>query len=351
MFGLFVAFVVLLLQKQSVKDWIHANKKKFYAILGVIVVLAAGIFFLKKDSAIGRFHIWDMQIRAIASHPLLGNGTDSYIASYCREQANYFKAGGRSPIRIRVAGCLPVKVNDYLGLGVEHGIFAMLAFIAIIYFGIKRLLRKKSLLAYGLIVWGVFAIFSFPLAVKPLCIILLALLFAAYLPCCCGKKMIWEIILLAVVMSLSIYKTIPAIEERPSPYRSYYKKAHDLQAQRHYKESNALIKEGGKYCKAPEFHILAAQNYEKLRQYDMAEKEYLQAHYIVPCRIEPMLSLMKMYQKTGRKDDAIRIGEEISGMWVNPNNAIMCFMYREARMLLAELKGTPIKRPQKVSGN
>ena len=68
-----VAALVLGFKEMNVGLWIRNNK--FYSCILVVAVVAmsAGVFFLKKDSAIGRFHIWHMELRAIADRPWTGH--------------------------------------------------------------------------------------------------------------------------------------------------------------------------------------------------------------------------------------------------------------------------------------
>lgn len=49
-----------------------------------------GIFLMKKDSAIGRFHIWHIELRAIMEKPWTGYGRNRVLGVYGETQADFF---------------------------------------------------------------------------------------------------------------------------------------------------------------------------------------------------------------------------------------------------------------------
>lgn len=54
--------------------------------------------------------------------------------------------------------------NDYLQIGAEIGIPAVLLIISLLILTLKRLFSNRSIFAYGLLVLVVFAFFSYPLS-------------------------------------------------------------------------------------------------------------------------------------------------------------------------------------------
>ena len=82
-----VAALVWGFKELRLADWIKKHKA-FAAIASVIVIIVmTGVFFLKKDSAIGRLHIWHMELRAIAEAPLSGHGKGTVLGVYGDTQA------------------------------------------------------------------------------------------------------------------------------------------------------------------------------------------------------------------------------------------------------------------------
>lgn len=158
-----IAVLVFGFEELRLADWIKKHKR-LSVIASVIVLIAmTGVFFLKKDSAIGRLHIWHMELRAIAEEPLTGHGKGTVLGVYGDTQAKYFAEKERSEIIMKVAGCPEYAFNEYLKIGVEYGIPAMMGIIAVLILLIVLLLKFRSPFAYGLIAFCVFAFFSYPL--------------------------------------------------------------------------------------------------------------------------------------------------------------------------------------------
>ena len=75
--------------------WLKGPNKVFCLILvALILLLCIGgyLFFLKKDSALGRLFMWKIECRAIAQKPLLGYGANSFAHTYKITQEDYFSS-------------------------------------------------------------------------------------------------------------------------------------------------------------------------------------------------------------------------------------------------------------------
>ena len=80
------------------------------------------------------------------------------------------------------------------------------------------------------------------------------------------------------------------------------------------------------------------KNFEAMGDLDGAEKEYLLAHFMVPSRIYPLNLLMDMMIRQGRDSEAVEIGEQIRGMYVNEKVLPMKRMQQECIAKLDSLK-------------
>lgn len=140
-------------------------KRRRYAI-GILIVLLltfmAATFAIKKDSALGRFHIWNVECKAISKMPLTGYGYNTALGVYGETQAEYFSKKSHSDWAERVAGAPVYAFNEYLKVGIEYGILVMLLFIFILMLSLKSLIKQNSPMAYGMITLCVFAFFSYP---------------------------------------------------------------------------------------------------------------------------------------------------------------------------------------------
>lgn len=136
-------------------------------VFAVGLALLAGAFALKPDSALGRLHVWRMECRAIAERPWRGAGPGMGPWAYGEAQEAFFRErlATVSPATIRVAGCPEYAFNEFLGLGVEYGLPALLLSMLLVVSSILVLHRSNSPLAAGLTAWAVFACASYPLSV------------------------------------------------------------------------------------------------------------------------------------------------------------------------------------------
>ena len=259
-------------------------------------VLMAGLFFMKRDSAVGRLHIWNMEVRAISSAPAVGTGAGTALGAYGKAQEAYFRSGDRGDTVTRVAGCPEYAFNEYLKAGMEAGVPGLLLVIAVV-----SAAMIVALSAGVLSLKGVFSLRSE--AVRD-----------------------WQEA--NSLARLEIYED--AVKEYESAreamswnYHYLYDYGHALHEAGDYARSNAVLSEGAKSSSDPLFHTISGKNYAALGQYEMAEQEYLTAHFMVPCRIYPLSLLMDLYIVQGQREKATAVGRKILGMPVNRKNMTM----------------------------
>lgn len=291
-----IAVLVFGFEELRLADWIKKHKR-LSVIASVIVLIAmTGVFFLKKDSAIGRLHIWHMELRAIAEEPLTGHGKGTVLGVYGDTQAKYFAEKERSEIIMKVAGCPEYAFNEYLKIGVEYGIPAMMGIIAVLILLIVLLLKFRSPFAYGLIAFCVFAFFSYPLEavrIKP------------------DVEKKWESIRYLSTMELyedSVEELAPLYDDLKDNYRYLYDYGYALHKCERYQESTKILKEGAVISSDPMFYNIIGRNYEAMKEYDKARDAYIHAHNMVPCRIYPLVLLMEMYASIGDNETAMEYG-------------------------------------------
>lgn len=65
-----VAVIVLGFRELDFRSMIRKHPKTAAVVCILLVVAAAGIFFLKKESALGRFHIWNRRSAFLCGRPL-----------------------------------------------------------------------------------------------------------------------------------------------------------------------------------------------------------------------------------------------------------------------------------------
>lgn len=142
--ALLVSAVAFALTNTESKSYLKSHKWLILSVVAVAFVVGAGAFCLKKDSALGRFHIWEMELRAIADKPLTGHGFGKALGAYGDAQAEYFETEERGQERVRIAGCPEYAFNEYLRMGMEFGILGLLLSVAVIVLGTMMLCHSDS---------------------------------------------------------------------------------------------------------------------------------------------------------------------------------------------------------------
>jgi tetratricopeptide (TPR) repeat protein len=153
--------------------------KSAMTVLFVAILLsasAAGMYYLKKDSADGRLLTWKVSLSVIARHPF-GVGLGHFPGAYGDAQADYFSSGKASETEEYVAGNPEYGFNEFLQIAIESGVVALLLFIGMIVCAAKVLIKKKEWGILGaLVALLVFACFSYPFSVLPFPILFVFLL-------------------------------------------------------------------------------------------------------------------------------------------------------------------------------
>ncbi len=320
-----VAALVWGFKELRLADLIRKHKAVAAIASALVIIVMTGVFFLKKDSAIGRLHIWHMELRAIAEEPLTGHGKGSVLGVYGDTQAEYFAENERPEIIVKVAGCPEYAFNEYLKIGVEYGIPSMLGVIAVLILMIALLLKYRSPFAYGLIAFCVFAFFSYPLE-------------AIHIKSEAEKE--WESIRYLASMELyedAAEELAPLYNDLKDNYRFIYDYGYALHKCNRYQESNEILKEGAKISSDPMFYNIIGKNLEAMGLYEDAEQAYMHAHYMVPQRLYPLTLLMRMHVRLGNNNEAMRYGKMILDKPVNERHMTMLRLQSDARHCLDSL--------------
>lgn len=301
----------------------------------VCVLMGIGVFLMKRDSALGRVHMWKIEVMSIAHNPLSGSGTGRLLGAYGEAQHDfYFDRKDRiDPKEVQIAGCPDHGFNEYLGIGVESGLPALIVSILFVFCSIVTLSKRKSIFTSGLIAWSVFAFFSYPLSQAPSVWLILFLLAEAIGGENRSRRLNWAILACGIPMLLSGILLLKSPSRRQKlqeiDYRSTYMLAKNLYYRGNYERSLELLAKGSQTSSDPMFPLMSGRNHEELGHYSEAEACYMYAHYMVPCRIYPLLRLMRMQIRLGENDKALETGKTIISMPVNEKVLAMVKMRDE----------------------
>ena len=339
-----------------------------------LIIVFVLCFSYKKNSAIGRLHIWNMECRAIVKYPF-GTGYGSFGRTYGDIQESYFKSKERNANTIQIAGCPEYPFNEYLGIGVEFGVVGLLFFAALLFMGIQLLYRMNSPLSYGLIAFSVFAFFSYPLHVP---------LIATFFTCSFGvvfyyllqcrkqvhaNSLLKVILVVITVLPFCFYSRFLAakrvsegrwreakklmmegrVQDAVSEYNAIKEFYCDnyiflfdfgvaLNDARLYSESNDILQQGANMSCDPMFHNVMGDNYLKMGNIVAAESEYWRAYYMVPCRLYPLYKLIQLYISQGQIEQALQVRRKALQQPVNDKNMLMKKLHDEISDLLFLIK-------------
>ena len=357
----------------------RTKTQRMVIVLSVGLVLLAGAFALKPDSALGRLHVWRMECRAIVARPWRGAGPGRGPGADGEAQEAFFREHleTASPATVRVAGCPEYAFNEFLGLGVEYGLPALALSILLIVSSILVLHHAGSPLAAGLMAWAVFACASYPLSVPQLRILGVIFILGAILAGALqtagrqcrrenrghprprkregpadevsgrdersevfGRHCLRLAGLLPGLSTILLTCWIlfcGSIRTDREQFRELYSEGYALHQAGEYEESTKLLEEGALLSCDPMFEIILGKNAEAMGNYAEAARLYEKAHYMVPSRLYPLVRLMRLQVRLGEDDAALETARAIVSMPVNDRNAGMVRLRAETQATLDSL--------------
>lgn len=304
--------------------WLKGPNKVFCLILvALILLLCIGgyLFFLKKDSALGRLFMWKIECRAIAQKPLLGYGANSFAHTYEITQEDYFSSELFSEEEEFVAGVVKYAFNEYFQMAIEYGLPVLFLYIGFcvygVYIGIKN---KRYGICGGIISFMIFSFSSYPLHLPVLFSSFLLLLLAAIAKH--DKAFLWLYVFLFSSLVFLNYK--PYESEAYNHWRRseiywvndgrqalieyeklypllgnnasfLFKYGFCLYRNKRYEEAIECLKEAELLSCDPMILNVIGRCYQLQHKYEEAEYWYIRSTHFLPNRIYPYYLLAKLY--------------------------------------------------------
>lgn len=297
------------------------------------IILAAVLLYLKWGSAVGRVIIWWQTLVMWWAHPILGVGIGNFAGEYGCQLCRFWSDASHVAVFAPYADVTEHAFCDGLQIGAEQGILGAAVCYTIVGLTVKGLYEKHPTLCYGFAALLLFSLFSFPLQLLPyrvLCILFLAKgaqnkqLFSLgpwqtgaiggmmAIGClCCWElgvpylKAHEEVKFLSGVSHQSFipdyYRLLPYCHDDK---RYLFNFAKLLQANKRYRDSNAMLRQGTKVSNDPMFWVLMGNNYKEQKQYDEAVRCYDSAFRHLPNRLYPLYQKMTTLKET---NDTIRM--------------------------------------------
>lgn len=298
------------------------------------VIMAAGLYFFKADSANGRLLIWRVSMSMLKDRPLLGWGPDGFSAMYMTYQANYLAANPDSPF-ILLADNPANPFNVFIAVLVNFGLTGLVVSVAIIALVAVRLYRSslehRSLLlglVFALVVWGMF---SYPHSLPYVWVI------AAYAVSCAIPKQKAAYCIAGLTLTIfSIIRFIPerewkqaselsiqgqtlemlprfeALSDRLSSNpRFMYNWAAELHFAHRYAESAEVFDRN--LCRMNDYDVqmLLADDCQNMHMDSLALHHYDIAASMVPSKFLPHYYKMKLFLERSDTASALQVAEYI----------------------------------------
>ncbi len=334
---------LLILFRDNLKGW-----KQWGIIMAVALLGITFLYFLKSGSADGRGIINYIGFHCFLDHPIWGNGIGSFFHQYALKTA---EISIQNPdFNLQDVDVIDYAFNDLLLVGMEQGIVGLGFAFSLIVLVLHRLWLTCKPLFMAALSLLIFSLFSYPFELLPFQII--GVVIASYAGTHKGfeKEKEWNRyarILVSLksftvifVTIFSVYNCHLIIKQRldaENEYRrfaafhdkafikDYYSLLPYLQENKHflfdfakilsehgrYNDSNDMLRRGALISNDPMFLVLQANNYREMGAFQLSEKAYLNASYIMPNRIYPLYKLMMMYEQMGNKELSIQYAKEI----------------------------------------
>jgi O-antigen polymerase len=336
------------------------------ALLAIALTVAAGMISIeKKTSAVNRIGIWKTSVDMMFQKPLQGYGIDAFEKEY-----NLFAAEKKNPVNDYVG----MVYNDFLELGIEGGMPAMLLWtaflICVFYFYYRRkewqfilpllagfvLMQVSNFVFQSLPVMALFIVY---LAVGPYLVTRTGEPGASDSPVDKKKNIAFSMALVVAASVLAIitsklaygfYQTAQIKKKMlgAASIQAYKKLEKHVKDYAFFHESfgNAYLQEND-IVNAQKQYLMALQYtskenvldncgycYQALGRYDSSEYYYTVLRNMAPHKFGPRFRLLKLFEQKGDTARLIQTATEITIMPVKVKGQQVEYIKRYAELIL-----------------
>lgn len=336
------AVLVLMMERETFMKR-FCSKKKQLVLIGGMAVFFIAMYYYKRDSADGRLLIWTVCMEMIKDKPWTGCGFDGYMAQYMNYQADYLVAHPESPYTL-LAGETQNSFNEFLHFAVLYGIPCAAAFVVVLVSTLLYIYRKareyRSVLLALCVVFDVWCLFSYPLNIPFVWLIILFVCVSLPSPVNHVRipKCSIVIVFIASMIGLGVLGTstmhdirrillqeraviccddntmreyADMYEEYADDYQFIYNYGAVLHQRGEYMKSVEVFERGSGHLSDYSMMLLLGDDYQKLKQYDLALACYKRAGEMVPCRYLPLYYSMQVYIEMGDTVEARKMANVI----------------------------------------
>ncbi len=313
-------------------------------LISTIIISSKLLYNLKPDSVDGRSLITKISLQEIVKHPLKGHGLFSFARKYNAAKATYFSESPKSWEEIKHATYVFSAFNEYVLISFELGLIILSILIVLIALVILRIKythesRLGLCLFTYLCIWGLFNSPSESLAIMTIGIFSFALLFKDTSLKKIRASKNFDIILKVFIVSvglLCIYScSNKIIKTKKYQHYTSIKTKQDIKELIYlskFTEDNSFsdaylgtklynngftekgfhfIHRAFKKSAAPRIGKRLALINTENKKYKSAEEIYKFNINVEPYRYEARMDLLNLYIKLNRRNDIIKLSNEI----------------------------------------
>lgn len=328
------AVAIALLYQKTIRGYFKSKLMRI-VLAAIVLIVVAGVYIMKKDSADGRLFMWRNAISAFWELPITGVGVGNFAQSYSNAQYQYFFANNvltQENKNIDMAGVPTSVFSEPLSLALMLGVVGVLFVGFICYkkavsstmFYVALSIFVASLFSYPFYIPVIGVVFVFAMASIQekrqfyipaylyIPLLLLPLLnYGAFKEMEANSK--WKSIS-KFYYSLKSYDTVCSVYPKLLPYfeKNYqfmFEYGHSLNKMELYEDSNEVLLKGVRYSTDPIFWTIIGNNYMNLGQYIKSEEAYLRAYYQCPSRLHPIYMLTKLFSVVPDREKTLYYGK------------------------------------------
>jgi tetratricopeptide (TPR) repeat protein len=294
--------------------------------------------------------------KIIAHNGIFGTGADGYAGAFGYEQYRYYSEYSENvSLNTLVSldmedskyACTPLTAfNEFLRIGVEYGLIAMLLALYIFIRGMVVLIRNGNPLGYGMLSLFVISQLSYPHCYWVYCLLLSIFIGAAGSMDCQMEKTGFKSVRLltnaigVLLFGIMLFLELPQIEYRnkldkmESDIAFFFRNAEyssvcdycedeidkdflslnvlyeygvSLSMTGQYEKSDSILRVGASRSSNPIFWHEIGHNNVRRENYDKAEQSYIRSFIMVPNRMTPLYYLAQLYNHIGDTEKLARI--------------------------------------------
>ena len=353
-----LGFIVAAMMVLFVRLRIPNKRLRYVVFIGLPVVgvlLVAGMYLYRPQSADGRLLIWKICVKhIIAEKPLFGHGMGNFHREYMPAQATYFASGRATEAEMLLASDNTHAFNEFIRIACEYGIMGVLLSVlllfVIIYSGVNEFTSLRGGAVVALVCGVIFACFSYPSDVPLLCLLYTVLIICALPPLPFDRRkrhiLYIGISIVAIVlitssashgiryhrMEKALSKLLVSDDKDNKAYikneiiniadneRILSQYAYTLCKKGQYRDAIPILERSISLFPTAAKVLDLGDAYKETEQYDKAAECYGTAANMLPAYITPPYKFFSLYEELGMSDRALEYDDHIDTMKVKVAN-------------------------------